>query len=269
MTRINCLLLFILSSLVGCSGLEKSEEKKVRERNLTIRPIQRQSDEVLFPKTSHPVKKRDPYPWEKKRIGSHLRITKEFFRCQGNVLNPPIQIHRQSDLIYHLDCHGIEQHTLPIKNGEEFIYPILIDLLNYIQEKTEKMVVITCGHRCPNHNLYADSSKKGNTSKHLIGAEVDFYVEGLEHSPQTVVEILLSYYDTQMQRSTMFTEASTPSWYNKEIAITLFHSAEGRDFDNNHAYPYLSIQVRYDKKNHRSVQYNWHQAHNGFIKNGL
>ena len=43
------LLAFTLSTLMGCSGLEKSEEKKVRTQNLVIAPIQRQSDEILFP----------------------------------------------------------------------------------------------------------------------------------------------------------------------------------------------------------------------------
>jgi len=263
------LLLFILSVLTGCSGLEKSEKKKIRERNLTFRPIQRQSDERLFPKTIHLQKKRMPYPWEKKRVGSHLRITKEFFRCQGDTLNPPIQIHQQTNLIYHLDCGGIEAHTLPIKNGKEFIYPILIDLLNHVQEKTGKKVVITCGHRCPNHNLYADPSKAGRTSKHLIGAEVDFYVEGLEHAPQVAIDTLLSFYEEALRRSETLSASSTPSWYNKEVAITLYHETEGRDFDNTHSYPYISIQVRYDTDNKRAVQYNWHQAQNGFIKTCL
>lgn len=269
MKQVLYLLLFILSVLVGCSGLKKSENQKIRERNLTFRPIQRQSDEFLFPQTTHPQKKRMPYPWEKKKIGSHLRITKEFFRCQGNILNPPIQIHRQADLIYHLDCGGIEAHTLPIKNKKEFIYPILVDLLNYVQEKTGKKVVITCGHRCPNHNLYADPSKAGSTSKHLIGAEVDFYVEELEHAPQIAINTLLTYYNEPMNRSETLSISSTPSWYNKEIAITLYHETEGRDFDNNHPYPYISIQVHYDMDSKRPVQYNWHQAQNGFIKTCL
>ena len=260
------LLSFILSVLVGCSGLEKSETKKIRKRNLTIRPIQRQSDEILFPKTLHPPKKRTPYPWEHKHIGSHLRITKEFFRCRGNPLNPPIQLHQETKALYHLDCGGIDSHSLPIKDGKEFIYPILIDLLNFVQEKTGKKVIITCGHRCPNHNLYADPSKRARSSKHLIGAEVDFYVEGLEFAPKQVVEVIGKYYDTDFLCSNSLSSASTPSWYNKEVAITLFLETEGRDFDNHHPYPYLSLSVRYDKDAKRAVQYNWHMANNGYIK---
>ena len=259
-------LLLIVSTLISCSGLEKSEQKKVRTQNLVISPIQRQSDETLFnfPPTS--LKKRESYPWEARHVGKHLRITKECFRGQGNILSPPIQIHRQKDFIYHQDCGGIEMHSLPLKNGEEYIYPILIELLNFLQERLDQRVIITCGHRCPMHNLYADPSKKGQTSKHLIGAEVDFYVEGFEQNPQAVLDTLFSYYKEPMLRTITLTEASTPSWYNKEVAITLFHALEGRDFDNDHPYPYISIQVRYDREANRTVQYNWHRAHNGYIK---
>ncbi len=260
------LLLLTLSTLMGCSGLERSEEKKIRSQNLVIAPIQRQSDEILFDFPPTSLKKRNPYPWEAKHIGKHLRITKEFFRCRGSVLSPPIQIHRQKDFIYHQDCGGIEMHSLPLKNGEEYIYPVLMDLLNFLQEKLDRRVIITCGHRCPVHNLYADPSKKGQTSKHLIGAEVDFYVEGFEHNPKAVLETLFSYYKESMLRTITLTDASTPSWYNKEVAITLFHATEGRDFDNDHPYPYISIQVRYDRETKRTVQYNWHRAHNGYIK---
>lgn len=252
-------LLFILSTLVACSGLEQSEEKKIREHNLTIAPIQRQSNETLFNFPAPTLKAREPYPWESRHIGSHLRITKEFFRCHGKPLNTPIQIQRQSDFIYHLDCAGIETHSLPLKEGKEFIYPILIDLLNHLQSVLNKKVIVTCGHRCPSHNLYADPSPKSQSSKHLIGAEVDFYVEGLEYNPQVVIAALQQYYSEPMH-----TQGST--WRNKEVAITLYQANEGRDLDNNHPYPYISIQVLYDRETGTPVQYNWHKAHNGYIK---
>ena len=259
-------LLFILSCLIGCSGLEQSEYKKIQRHNLTIMPIERQEEEFFaLPK----IEAQPPphYPWKPKHIGSHVRITKEFFRCRGNILNPPIQIYTSKKPIYHLDCRGIEQHSLPIKKGEEFIYPILIDLLNYIQEVTNKRVIITCGHRCPVHNLYCNSSETAPYSKHLIGGEVDFYVESFEHNPMAIVTILQKYYDNSFKRSTQFAKVVTPSWYNTEVAITLYHKFEGRDFDNHHPYPYLSIQVLYDKQNKRAVFFNFYQAYNMHIKN--
>ena len=258
-------LILVLVFLAGCSGLETSEEKKMRMDNLVVRPIQRESNETLFSWVPASSKQKAPYPWERKWIGDHLRITKHFFRCRGHPSNPPIQILRGKECIYHLDCGGVETHSLPIKEGKEHICPILIDILNHLQETLGKQVIITCGHRCPTHHLYCDVSKEGQTSKHLIGAEVDFYVKGLERTPEAVLEALFSYYPEPMLR-TLLTSASTPSWYNQEVVITLFRSTEGRDFDNDHPYPYISIQVRYDRETHRVVRYNWHQAYNGYIK---
>ncbi|MCB1084549.1 MAG: hypothetical protein KDK60_00425 [Chlamydiia bacterium] len=259
MRKIAPLFLLVVSVLGGCSGLEKSEKKRVREQNLILAPIQRLDSEHFFSLPPPTLKTRPPYPWEHKRIGSHLRITKEFFRCRGNALHPPIQVIKYGNLVYHLDCGGIEQHSLPLKEGKEYVSQILVDLLNYLQETLDKKVVITCGHRCPDHNLYADPTKKGQTSKHLVGAEVDFYVEGLERDPQVVIDALLAYFNEPLKRSNSLTEASTPSWFNQEIALTLFLKNEGRDIDNSHPYPYLSLQDR-------TTHYNWHTAHSGFIK---
>lgn len=252
----------------NCSGLEKSEQKKVREHNLTLSRIHRHSEEKTFFTPSSTLKKREPYPWESKRIGPHLRITKEFFRCKGYSLNPPIQIKTPDNrLIYHQDCGGIDHHSLPIKHHKEFIYPILIELLNYIQAATGKKVIITCGHRCPTHNLYADPSKTGRTSKHQVGAEVDFYVEGMEHSPHAIAEMIMDYYKQKESHSryTHFRETSH-GWTNHEVAIKLFRSDEGRDLDNSHPYPYIALEVKYDREAKRRIVYSWYEAHNKTYK---
>ena len=128
-------------------------------------------------------------------------------------------------------------------------------------------MIITCGHRCPIHNLYADPSKKARTSKHQVGAEVDFYVEGMEHAPQTVAEILMDYYKQKEtdHRYTKF-QPTSKGWSNHEVAIRLYHAEEERDLDNQHPYPYLTLEVKYDRENKRRVFYSWHQAHSGTYK---
>lgn len=261
-------LLTLLGPLVGlllsCSNPETAQRKKLRQHNLSVSSIHHQHDEVWSPSPKTLSQPRTHYPWESKYIHNNRRITKEFFRCRGHTTNPPIPNAKRS--IYYLDCAGKENHSLPIKNGQEFIYPILIDLLNHIQNHTEKKVVVTCGHRCPIHHLYVDPNKSDPNSKHLIAAEVDFYVEGLEHHPYTIIDILQTFYDLPFQRSTQFTQAHTPSWYNKEVVITLYQPHEGRDLDNSHSYPYLSIQVRHDAHTNKPVNYNWHQAHRGYFK---
>lgn len=136
--------------------------------------------------------------------------------------------------------------------------------------------MITCGHRCPKHNSYADPSKENLVSKHQIGAEVDFYVEGMENKPLEVLEHLFTFYketalyqgkrefDTFHRFKGKGARASTSPWFNKEIFIQLFQPDEERDLDNAHPYPYLSIQVRFDRDTEEQVAYQWKKAHLGY-----
>lgn len=243
-----CIIFFLFLALFGCQKETKGEY------------IFRKSHEYFHtPPPSFPLK-RPPYPWEMQEVGGHPRITKEFFRCKGNPLNPPVEKKRESKAsVYFYDCLG--SHGLPLVDGEEFVYPILIDLLNYIQQETQKKVTITTGHRCPTHNTYADYSSYNFGSKHMIGAEVDFYVEGVD--PLQLVEILQSYYEAPFLRYTKGNlNVSTEPWYNEEIFIKLYLAHEGRDKDNEHSYPYLSIQVRYDKSRQERVVFTGDQSDN-------
>lgn len=158
------------------------------------------------------------------------------------------------------DCGGNERHSLPLKDGKEHIYPVLVNLLNQIQEKTGKRVVITCGHRCPQHNTYSDPSPFNRNSKHMIGAEVDFYVEGMEDEPMTIIALIQEIHNEEFQRYKGNSNVSIPPWFNKEIFIKLYQRNEGRDFDNRHPYPYIGVQVRHDGDT--QVSYSWEQAEN-------
>lgn len=263
------LLLFIIL-LYSCSGLEQSEQEKVRKQNVSKQRIYRKSDEKLYTLSSPSVHKRDTYPWERGYIGQFPKITKEYFRCKGSSANlARITKADNGETIHHHDCRGSDQHSLPMLHNKEFIYPILIDLLNYLQEKTSKKVVITCGHRCPVHNTYSDSSIANQASKHMIGAEVDFYVQGMEDKPDEIVKLLVKYYEGDKEyeafnRYKDSKDVSTEPWHNKEIFIKLYKKNEGRDLDNRHPYPYLSIQVRYDRQKKEKVVYSWQKASQGY-----
>lgn len=219
----------------------------------------------------------DPYPWEKTISGNCQKITKDFFRCRGSNLNPPHSAQEKGEAIRQYDCGGSEKHSLPLRDQKEFVYPILVDLLNYIQIKTHKQVVITSGHRCPDHNTYVDPSKENSFSKHTIGAEVSFYVKGLEDHPESIVKLLQDYYREtkkyqakkeylEFKRFEKKTDVSTQPWLNKEIFIKLFKKKEGRNFDNRHPYPYVSIQVRHDFDSNEKVTYSWEKANNNFLR---
>jgi hypothetical protein len=269
--------LTLLVLLSGCSGLEESEKERIRKMNATGEYIYRSHDEIYFAIPPLAKWERPLYPWENTYVGNQLRITKDFFRCKGDVHHAPRTGQSGNDPIYILDCGGMQHHSLPLRNGKEFIYPALIEILNYIQEVTKKQVVITCGHRCPTHNTYADSSNYNRTSKHMIGAEVDFYVKGMEWRPQDLIPIIQEYYrkhprfkaDTRFIEFSRFekeTNVSTLPWFNKETFIKLYKRDEGRDLDNEHRFPYLSIQLKWDRETDQPVTYTWGQAFNGYLR---
>ncbi len=267
----------LLALLVGCSGLEDSEQKKIRKMNAIGEHIYRSHSEVLFAIPEPKQHVRENYPWEDSYVGNQVRITKAFFQCKGSSKNAPITRQHNGQSVYVSDCGGTLQHSLPLRERKEFVYPVLIDILNYIQEKTQKKVVITCGHSCPTHNTYSAPAKCNRTSKHMIGAEVDFYVKGLEWSPQVIVGFIEQYYKehpdfqglekfTHFERYEKETNVSTLPWYNKEIFVKLFKKDEGRDLDNDHQFPYLCIQVKWDRDKEEAVTYTWSKAFNNYLR---
>jgi hypothetical protein len=269
--------LFIIFLLSSCSGIEESQIKEIKERNERKDLVHRYSDQVQYPESKLLQRIRDPYPWEKEVAGAHPRVTKEMFRCRGDTSNPSKSKAGDKTVAYH-DCGGVRKHSLPVRNGKEFIYPILLDLLNYIQLKTGCPVVVTCGHRCPAHNSFSDPSTYQMNSKHMIGAEVDFYVKGMEDRPLEVIDIMMDYYKetktykedkeyTKFQRlDRVKVDVSTLPWYNKEIFIKLYKKGEGRDFDNKHPHAYIGLQVRFDREKNERVVYSWDKAFNGYMR---
>jgi len=266
-------LIFLSVFLAGCSGLEKSEISKIRNQNAHSQQIYRKSDQYFYPISEPKLVKREPYSWEEgERI--YPKITKEYFRCKGSSMNP-MQTTEEGKILK--DCEGGRSHSLYKKEEKEFIYPVLLDLLNYIQKKTQKRVVVTCGHRCPIHNTYSDPSKLNRTSKHMIGAEVDFYVQGMEERPMEVIDLIFAYYhegkrleDPELAIFYRYQKEDTnvrvQPWYNKEVYIKIYQDYEGRDYDNRHPYPYIGVQVRHDRKRNERVTYTWNDAHNNYSR---
>jgi hypothetical protein len=253
--------------------MQQSEREKTRRRNCKGEYIYRAKSDYFYPIAAPVHTPRASYPWESE---SNLpKITKDFFRCKGSPLNPPVP-DSSDPIAVCQDCPGGNRHGLPILSGKEGVYPVLLDLLNYVQKKTGRRVIITCGHRCPAHNSYADSSKENKTSKHQIGAEVDFYVQGMEDRPQEIVGLLMQYYrEVSVYKGDKeyleFKRYDRPDanvaihpWLNKEIYIKLYQRSEGRDADNRHPHPYISIQVRFDRDRKEKIVYNWEKANKGY-----
>lgn len=257
----NFFLVFLI--FLSCTNYEKVKKQEIKKKNTKAEYILRSSASKTPLFTDLSPRKRDPYLWENEKV-TLSKITKESFKCRGTSMNLPLY----NGKIKYEDCLGSVSHSLPIIHNKENVYPILIDLLNYIQDQSKKRVVITCGHRCPLHNRYSDPSKEAAYSKHMIGAEVDFYVEGLEDNPREVIDLIFSFYQNkkykdeeyQFQRYEKATDVSTKPWFNKEIFIKLYKKDEGRDLDNKHPYAYISLQVRYDRDINERVNYSWENA---------
>lgn len=178
-------LFFLL--LLSCST--NSDPKPLKLEAAT--PIARQHDEYRWVQKEPEKLPLPNYPWEAKALEAIPRISKEYFRCKGSSLNPPRQIQIDGVSVRIQDC---SKHSLPLRDNQEFIYAILIDLLNYLQLKTGKCVVITSGHCCPEHSQYSNSTDRIRCNKHMLGAAVSFYVQGMEDSPQAIVNLLQEYY---------------------------------------------------------------------------
>jgi hypothetical protein len=260
--------MFIL--LVSSSACQDSSYKNERQKGEYITRLH--GETTYIPPLTLQEKK--PYFWEKyKEENGIAEITKDYFRCNGNSLNPTKSEMIRGEVVKHHDCGGSCRHSLPLINGKEGVYPVLIDLLNQIQRKTGHRVIITSGHRCPEHNTYIDSSPQNQYSKHQIGAEVDFYVQGFENKPLAILDLILNTYKdhpqkeyAEFKRYDKDTLLSTQPWMNKEIFIKLYKANEGRNDDNRHPYPYLSIQVRHDPSTDKRVAYSWEQAFGNYLR---
>lgn len=271
LVKLNSIALFIFL-LCGCSSSNDQEQQQLRKDNLQGEYIYRQQGESLFSYSTLEIVNFDPYPWEQQSIGKHPRLTKEFFRCKGTTLNPSKVVQKKEEQIRYFDCGGAEKHSLPLKDGKEFVYPILIELLNAIQAETGKKVIVTSGHRCPDHHAYVDPASFNKGAKHMIGAQVSFYVQGAEDHPEAIIALLMEFYkkNPRYRGIAAFEEfkrddkheadISTPPWFNKEIFIKLYKRGEGRDFDQRHPYSYISIQVRFDRDVNEQVNYSWDKA---------
>jgi hypothetical protein len=272
--------LLILLCFLLCSSCNTADppQNQNKQRQAHGEYLYRLHEESFFVPPLPERKNLEAYPWEKTLVGNLPKLTKEYFRCKGSSLNLAKAIEQKGEIVRCMDCGGSEKHSLPLRQGKEYIYQILIDILNYIQLKTGKRVVVTSGHRCPEHNLYVDSSLSNQHSKHLIGAEVSFYVQGLEDKPEHSVKLIQNYYkeEPKYKGQKEFeefkryekedTDVSTLPWYNKEIFIKLYTKKEGRDFDNRHPYPYLSIQVRYDRELNEKVIFSWDKANKNYFR---
>lgn len=269
--------IFLAILLSGCSNSENSKPLQSDDNAIGEYIYRLESDKQF--EVPQPVKRvNGSYPWNSGDSDQLSKITKEYFRCKGSHLNPVKTAEQHGEMVRFYDCGGVQKHSLPLRDNKEFIYPILINVLNFIQTKTGNKVVITSGYRCPEHNAYVDPAPSNQVSKHMVGAEVSFYVQSMENKPEAIVKIIQDYFKSNPQYKDKKdflefkryekkdTDVSTQPWYNKEVFIKLYNKKEGRDFDNRHPYPYVSLQVRYDLEKGERVIYDWNTAFRNYLR---
>lgn len=266
------IIFFIFIYFTSCNDNENHQSFFSNDQYVTGEYIYRKSNENFLNLKEPDEMPLPRYIWNEIPNSLPL-ITKEFFRCKGNDTNKIKSFLINGEEKTFQDCGGSHAHGLPLKDGKEFVYPILIDLLNYLQKRTQKKVIITSGHRCPEHHIYINPENVDSYSKHLIGAEVSFYVLDYETNPLEIISYLMEYYANQPQEFSHFKRYEKENlnlkmkpWLNKEIFIKLLDKNEGRNDDNQHDFPYISIQVRFDKERKENVSYSWEKAYRQYLK---
>lgn len=243
----------------SCSGLEQSEQDKIKkmqaQSELILRFEKETPHQIIFPQR----RIRERYSWEANLAHGFTRITKEAFRCKGRG-SPKPKISKESAALF--DCQGADKHSLPLAEEKETIYPALLEILNYLQDNLSKKVVVTSGHRCYAHQVYLLGTTSGAVTKYLIGAQVDFIVEGVAAFDPKILEALKSYYDTTFSGDKEYTlEKSVMGvWQNKEILVKIFSKYEGRNEDNHHELPYISIELKHDRDSDTKIQVSYQKA---------
>ncbi len=223
--------------------LSMPEQDRKKRENAVLEPIKRKKADQDF--VMPPIKSRKIglYPWEVQKKLS--RISKEFFYCKGSSLNPPRKENGQ-DIE---DCKGYFSHGFENTSGG---YPILMELLNYVQNKLNKKVIITSGHRCATHEEYVTGKKR--KTKHQIGARVNFYVQSYEKEPEEILALIFQYYKKHnLNEYQSFQKQGDRVWKNKEIKIRVLSAEEGRNLDNQHPFPYFDIEVLFDRNKNQKI----------------
>jgi len=239
--------------LVGCSGLEQSEQEQIRKVNAKVDPITRFSDEHFY-EISFPQKKTEKRAGLKESSSSIKKIDKEQFRCRGSLSNKPIVSLDGKTLN---DCEGAYKHSLPIRAEKEFVYPALIEVLSFIQNRLSKKVVILSGHRCIDHLRYIKQDYTPVSFKSLIGAEVRFYVEGAENEHDSIVSAIFSYYDLffpkDKQMVSFISSSENKVHENKELTVRLIEPNDPEIEEHALSFPYYQIELKFDRELNKKI----------------
>jgi hypothetical protein len=228
------ILLFV--ALVSCNRVQKRHEKQVRNYYKKVGHISRYKNQRQFSFTVGNPRSAPEYPFSTTNRYGLRKITKELFRCKGSGAS------KLTENGWLFDCNAIHTHSLPVQDTREFIYQEFLDLLNALQDKTGKRVLVHEGHRCPKHNHYLDSSYKNSFSKHQIAARVTFSLQG--YSLPETIDVIREYYTSC--NNPLYIKAEG-IWSNKYIRV--------------YAMQPIALELMFDRDSQKRVEYSYRQAH--------
>lgn len=254
----------VLCLFTSCSGMQESERYQLRRANETRVQI----SNVEYRPCSNKVNcKQDynvdalTYPWEISLPCGIESITINDFRCKGSVSHKKKASKGRSTSVYIMDCNS-ESHSLPLRGGKEYVFPVLIDMCNYVQQELKSCVKIAAGHRCDAHSRYQLASLRNVGSRHRACALVTLYVENCSDTPEKVVDSIASFLasdcykrDNIFKTSCKYIHQGTKNarLTSKEFDVGIASQEALQDSEHLSAPYYITIKVLYDYEAKSSV----------------
>ena len=243
--------IFLLILTTGCQE-PPSEKKHSFETYLS-------EDEITTPikkKKTGKATNRPSYPWDP-MLSNTPRINKYHFCCRGSIEHPVYQ----TDKGWFSDCAGGQVHSLPLREDEEWISPVLIVLLNDLQDYFQTTAQVQCGHCCPIHYRYRIEKGERAVRRHMIGAAVDFTLK--HKSVDDVIPYLIervNLYSSHPLSSIDPAYAQAPSaWKNKHFKI---HTLDNYSQEKSKA---IRIEVFHDPILDENIRFQWDATEQLFI----
>ncbi len=187
--------------------------------------------------------KKPSYQWEKQH--SPLpSFTKYSFRCTGT--------NQEENIPSYKKCLGTLQHGLPLYNGKEYIYPRLIDLLNFLQKENNEKISIIRGHLCP--KVFALLDIKEQNNKYLIGAIVK--ISSKINWEQNLPFLIKKFYEKKKEENPLqeINNSNYPIIFtNNEFKFIIY-----KPLTTN----IMEIEVLYDKEKDLTINFTIEDAQN-------
>ncbi|MDA8773528.1 hypothetical protein N9N03_00150 [Chlamydiia bacterium] len=183
--------------------------------------------------------------FENKQLTSSL--SRYDFCCRGCMSNPIREIMSNGRNINATDCDGNNDHSLPLKNGEEWVHEDLISILNTLYEETTIRPIVDIGHCCPKHLTYLYGDHTPTVRKHLMAAQAIFHMN-TDININKIIEIL----NQKLYSKKPLKKDHEGDFSNQYIQIkTKEHPIRKDDHE------YICLTIKKYQKTNKTVSFDW------------